>query len=212
MERGFGIGPAFSLRREIDRLFEDTLSGRRSGGGTGWTPAVDVRETERELTLDFELPGIDPGHVDVSVDAGILTVRGEKREERKEGEEGRYHVIERSYGTFTRSFQLPQGVDEEQISADFDKGILSVRIPKAALPQPRRIQIGGSERGGRAAAGVRGAGSGGQGQQQVGGGTGGGSQRGRPASTRKNEQGEQEGGRRRDPMAAGGRDSEEISG
>ena len=111
----------------------------------------------------MELPGIKPENVDISVENGVLTIRGEKRDERKEGEEGRYHLVERSYGSFTRSFVLPQGMNEEQISADFDHGLLRVRIPKAALPQPRRIQIGGQQQTG----GQQGR------REQVSGGTGG---------------------------------------
>ncbi len=77
----------------------------------------------------------------MTCDNGVLTVRGEKSETRKEGEEGRYHLVERSYGSFARSFQLPQGVDESKIEGSFDNGLLKVRIPKAALPQPKRINI-----------------------------------------------------------------------
>lgn len=136
---GLGIGPLFGLRREIDRLFESTVGGPT---GTRWSPAVDVREDDKGIDLDIELPGIRPQDVDISVENGILTVSGEKRSERNEEErEGRYHMVERTYGSFFRSFQLPQGVDESQISADFNNGVLTIRIPKAALPQPRRIQI-----------------------------------------------------------------------
>jgi len=143
----FGLNtiPFGTLRREIDRLFDDTASGRSSG--SSWIPAVNIREGTREVSLDLELPGIKPESVDISVDAGTLTVSGEKREQRREGEEdGRYHLVERSYGSFTRSFTLPPGVDEEQILANFDNGILTITIPKAALPQPRKIQIGGLQR------------------------------------------------------------------
>jgi HSP20 family protein len=133
--------PVFGLRREIDRLFEDTFS--RGDGMNSWSPAVDVAETEKELRLDLELPGIRPEDVEVTADNGVLTVRGQKNSDRKEGDdESRYHLVERSYGAFTRSFQLPQGLDESKIEADCEHGILSIRIPKAALPQPRKIQIG----------------------------------------------------------------------
>ena len=133
--------PVFGLRREIDRLFEDTF-GRGDGSGS-WTPAVDIRETEKELRLDVEIPGMRPDDIEITTDNGILTVRGEKRSERKEGEEdGRYHVVERSYGSFTRSFQLPQGIDDSKIDAECENGMLSIHIPKTALPQPRRIEIG----------------------------------------------------------------------
>ena len=143
-----GFAPLFGLRREIDRLFDDAWSGR---GSTPWIPAVDVRETENDIALDVELPGIKPDEVNVSIDQGVLTISGQKREERKEGEEGRFHTIERRYGSFSRSFTLPQGVSEEQIEAEFDNGVLTVRIPKAALPQPRKIQVAnrGPQTGGR---------------------------------------------------------------
>jgi HSP20 family protein len=147
-ERSFGQSPVFGLRREIDRLFDDAFVGR--GGGANWHPAVDIQETSKELRLDLELPGIREEDVEIEVENGVLSVRGQKSAERKEeDEEGRYHLVERTYGTFFRSFQLPQGVDDEQIHADFDKGVLRIRIPKAALPQPRRIQIGGSGERGR---------------------------------------------------------------
>jgi len=141
-ERSFGLSPMFGLRREIDRLFDDTFLGR--GTGASWNPAVDIHETSNELRLDVELPGIREEDIQIEVDNGMLSIRGEKSAEGKEGEEGRYHLVERSYGSFFRSFQLPQGVDEKQIRADFKNGVLEVSIPKAALPQPRRIQIAGA--------------------------------------------------------------------
>ena len=132
-------GPVFGLRREIDRLFEDTFGGdsRRAG----WVPAVDIREDATEIVLEVELPGITPTDVEVTAENGVLTIRGEKQGTSTEGTDGRYHVIERSYGSFTRSFQLPSGVDERRIDGEFRDGLLTVRIPKAALAQPRRIEI-----------------------------------------------------------------------
>jgi HSP20 family protein len=132
--------PIFGLRREIDRLFDDTFV----RDGFNWTPAVDIKENDSEIRLDLELPGLKPEDVELTAENGVLTVRGEKKSERKEGEENRYHVVERTYGSFLRTFQLPQGIDEEQIKAEFENGILSIHIPKAALPQPKRIQIGGA--------------------------------------------------------------------
>jgi HSP20 family protein len=129
--------PVFGLRREIDRLFEDAFT----RDGFSWTPAVDIKETEGELRVELELPGLKPEDVEITAENGILTIRGEKRSERKEDEQSRYHLVERTYGSFMRTFQLPQGIDEAQIAAEFDNGILSLRIPKTALPQPRRIQI-----------------------------------------------------------------------
>lgn len=131
--------PIFGLRREIDRLFDDTFM----RDGSNWSPAVDIRENDSEISMDLELPGIKPEDVEITADNGVLTVRGEKKSEKKEGEENRYHVVERSYGSFLRTFQLPQGIDEDQINAQFENGILSIHIPKAALPQPKKIQIAG---------------------------------------------------------------------
>ena len=133
--------PVFGLRRDIDRLFEEAFGG--NSNGSSWMPMVDIRETKSDLNIEFELPGLKPEEVEITADNGVLTVTGEKRSERKEGDESsRYHLIERSYGRFTRSFQLPKGVNENEINADFDHGVLRVRIPKSALPQPRKIEIG----------------------------------------------------------------------
>ena len=133
--------PVFGLRREIDRLFEDTFG--RGDGTVSWSPSVDIKETDKELRLEMEIPGINPDEVELTAENGVLTIRGEKRSEMKEGEDAsRYHVIERSFGGFVRSFQLPQGLDESKIEATHHNGVLSVHIPKAALPQPRKIQIG----------------------------------------------------------------------
>ena len=139
--------PIFGLRREIDRLFEDTF--QNSGDRAGWTPSVNIRETGNEFAFEVELAGLKPEQVEVTCDNGVLMIRGERVEERKEGEEGRYHLVERSYGAFSRSFQLPQGVDDERIEASFDNGLLRVRVPKAEIPQPRRIDIRGTSTGER---------------------------------------------------------------
>jgi HSP20 family protein len=137
--RTSSTAPVFGLRREIDRLFEDTFG--RGDTGTSWTPAVDVQENQNELRLDVELPGLNPDEVEITADNGVLTIRGDKQFERKEGDDSRYHVVERSYGSFLRSFQLPPGLDDSRIEASFNNGILSVHIPKSALPQPKKIQI-----------------------------------------------------------------------
>ena len=101
-----GLTPLFGLRREIDRLFDDAFSTSPGNGPPrgAFAPAVDLREEEHEFVVHVDLPGIRPEEVDVSVDNGLLTVRGERRHERKEGDEGRWHVVERSHGTFSRTF------------------------------------------------------------------------------------------------------------
>jgi HSP20 family protein len=132
--------PVFGLRREIDRLFEDAF-GNREGSRAGWSPTVDVREDQGELLFTVELPGIRPENVEVTFENGLMTIRGEKREERKEGDEVRYHIAERTYGSFVRSFQLPKTIDEDKIEARFEHGVLYVRVPKGALPQPKKIEV-----------------------------------------------------------------------
>jgi HSP20 family protein len=170
--------PVFGLRREIDRLFEDTF-GRDNA--SSWTPAVDVRENQNELRFDLELPGLNPDEFEITTDNGVLTVRGEKRTERKEEDDARYHVIERSYGTFMRSFQLPQGLDDSRIEASFDNGILSIHIPKSALPQPKKIQIKGASSGSGMGNQQQMSGTGGTQQKRMS--TGGSTQSGDPENT-----------------------------
>lgn len=125
--------PIFGLRREIDRLFEDTF--QNSGDHAGWVPTVNIRETANEFAFEVELAGLKPEEVEVTCHSGVLMIRGERMDERKEGDEARYHLVERSYGSFNRSFQLPQGVDDENIEANFENGLLRVRVPKAAIPR-----------------------------------------------------------------------------
>jgi HSP20 family protein len=137
--RGSLTGPVFGLRREIDRLFEDAFGGDSRRGG--WAPAVDVREDAKEIVLEVELPGIKPTDVEVTAENGVLTIRGEKHGTGTDGGEGRYHVLERSYGSFARSFHLPSAADEHRIDAEFVDGLLTVRIPKATHAPPRRIEI-----------------------------------------------------------------------
>lgn len=141
--------PIFGLRREIDRLFDDTFA----RDGNTFTPAVDIKENDSEIRLELELAGLKPEDVEIIAENGVLTVRGEKRSERKEGDESRYQVIERMYGTFMRTFQLPQGIDADQIKAGFDNGVLTLHIPKSALPQPKRIEIGAGQQKQQAAVG-----------------------------------------------------------
>jgi len=131
--------PVFGLRREMNRLFDDALS--RTTPNASLAPPVDVREDNHEIALSVELPGVKPEDVEVTSDNGMLTVRGHKTAERKEGDGTEYHLVERSYGSFTRSFRLPKGVDDSKITASFANGVLDVHVPKAALPQPKKIMV-----------------------------------------------------------------------
>jgi HSP20 family protein len=130
--------PNLGLRRDIFRLFEDAL-GRGQTGRNEWAPAVDIRETDQELTFVIEIAGSEPGDVDVTTENGVLTVHCERTEEWKD--EGRYHLVERGSGSFIRRFQLPDGVDTDKIEAEVENGLLQVRIPKSALPQPKKVNV-----------------------------------------------------------------------
>jgi HSP20 family protein len=133
----------------FDQLFNTVLgaNGSRNGNGASLmrAPDTDVIETEREIRVVTEMPGLKREHIEVDVENNVLTVRGEKREERNEGEPGRFHLAERRYGTFTRSFVLPRDVDPEQIQADFEDGVLTIAIPKSERARRRRIQVGGMQ-------------------------------------------------------------------
>lgn len=137
---------------EMNRLFDQMFGGhaRRTEGEqraqvAGWSPAIDVIQKDEDLVLRAEIPGAKPEDIDISVQNGILTISG-KIEEEKEEERGGYLVRERRSGSFRRSLQLPQEVDEDKIKANFENGVLEVRIPGAAAAQePKRIQIGGGD-------------------------------------------------------------------
>jgi HSP20 family protein len=127
------------MQDEMSRLFDDRLL--RSGGeSVGWTPACDIFEDEDSLQLRFELAGVDPKDVDVRFENGVLTVKGERKLEREDKREN-YHRVERSYGTFTRSFSLPGTVNAEGIKAESRNGVLTVTLPKRAEAKPRAIQV-----------------------------------------------------------------------
>jgi len=132
----------FNIRNEFDRL----LGRSETQVGGAWCPVVDVRESEDALTMQAELPGVTLDDVDVSVENGVLTISGEKKQEVREGHEGSdYHLVERRYGRFERRFALPRSVDAEKVSADFENGILTIMLPKAEKAKPRRIQVQGGK-------------------------------------------------------------------
>lgn len=108
----------------------------------GWAPVVDVNESASDVAVAVELPGIDPSAVEITYENGVLTVKGEKTSNRKEGDtETRYHLIERTFGSFARSFRMPKGLDESNIDAQYANGVLTIRVAKAAVPAPRKIEI-----------------------------------------------------------------------
>ena len=117
----------------------DRLAGR-AFARNAWVPALDVRETEDRFEVTLDLPGMDPEAVGVTFEDGSLTITG-KRDLANEEKGETWHRIERSYGTFARSIRLPQTADPERIEATFDKGVLSVAVPKVEQAKPRTIEV-----------------------------------------------------------------------
>jgi HSP20 family protein len=132
----------FRLQDQLFKTFGETYGGSREETGlTGsWTPAVDVFEDGEAITLKIELPEVDAKDVDIQVEANQLTIRGERKLENAENRDG-YHRIERTYGSFSRSFTLPTTVDTEHISAESRDGVLRVVLPKRAETKPRQIKV-----------------------------------------------------------------------
>jgi HSP20 family protein len=126
------------IQDEVNRLFDDRAY--LTGESVGWTPSCDIYEDAEGVTLRFELAGVEPKDVDVRFENGVLTVRGERKLESDE-KRANYHRIERSYGTFTRSFSLPGTLDPERIKAETKNGVLSITLPKKAEAKPRAIQV-----------------------------------------------------------------------
>jgi HSP20 family protein len=139
------VNPFGFLQREIDRLFENFTGGSEAAGQAQVTlvPSMDVIETETEILIAAEMPGLQRDDVQITIADDVLTIRGEKRPERKEegDKDKRYQVSERSYGVFLRSLQLPAGVDPSSVEATMSNGVLRIRIPKPAHSQPKKIEV-----------------------------------------------------------------------
>ena len=112
-----------------------------NGQSSNWLPAVDVWETEKELVLSFDLPGIPEENIAVELDDNVLTVSGERSRASEQATE-RYYRFERRFGSFSRGVTLPPGVQEDAIVANYENGVLEIRVPKPEEPKPKRIQIG----------------------------------------------------------------------
>lgn len=135
-----------SLRRDVDRLFDEAWTGTPgTWRARGWLPPVDINETESEIEVQVEVPGMRGDDIDVTVENGILTIAGEKRFEHKEGSEEKGNLmVERQYGRFTRSFTLPTQVDAENVTAECADGILTITLPKRSEARPKRISVNSS--------------------------------------------------------------------
>jgi HSP20 family protein len=169
---GGGIDPLFSLHRDMNRLFDEVMGsgvpyvGAQGGQGQIINAHMNVSETETEFRLEVELPGVRDEDIDVSLNDNVLTIRGEKRFERRDEKEN-FHFVERSYGTFQRSVQLPFPVNPEQVRASSDNGVLTVTLPKTAQQErSRRIQVQRGTSGSSGGQTIEGTTSGGRGSPQ----------------------------------------------
>jgi HSP20 family protein len=138
--------PLLQLHREMNRLFDDTLRGFGGGeggqGGGTLMPSLDVHDIDDGIEVTAELPGVAKDDIDLSLDGDMLTISGEKKNERRDE---RAHVVERSYGSFRRSVQLPFAPDPGKVQADCENGVLRIRLPRGAEQErSKKIPIGGT--------------------------------------------------------------------
>jgi HSP20 family protein len=134
-----------TLQEEVNRLFSTNLTGGFGEEGIGrgaWNPSVDIYENKDQIVLEAELPGMTREDFDLAIENNVITLRGERRFEKKD-ETDNYHRVERSYGSFTRSFTLPQTVSGEGATAEYRNGVLRVTLPKREETKARRIEISG---------------------------------------------------------------------
>jgi HSP20 family protein len=136
----FGLLEPFRREMEevMERFFGDEAANRLPT--RTWAPRVDVEETDKEILVKADLPGVDPKAVEISVENGVLTVRGEKKEEREERKKN-YHRVERFAGSFYRAIPLPPGADPEKVTASSSNGVVTVTIPKKPDAQPKKITV-----------------------------------------------------------------------
>jgi len=130
-----------NLQEQVNRLFEGTFPRRADQSAlTSWAPAVDIYETENELVVKADLPDVNEKDIDVRVENNTLTVRGERKFDEKT-EKDNYLRVERTYGSFSRSFSLPNTVNNEAIKADYKNGVLTVTLPKRAESKPKQVKV-----------------------------------------------------------------------
>ena len=138
-----------SLQEEVNRLFSTNLTrgfGEEGIGRGGWNPSVDIYENKDQIILEAELPGMNRDDFELTVENNVITLRGERNFEKKDDTDN-YHRVERSYGSFTRSFTLPQTVSAEGATAEYTNGVLRVTLPKREETKARRIEVKGEKTG-----------------------------------------------------------------
>jgi HSP20 family protein len=140
-QRGDVFSELTRMQQEMNRFFDEFFGERRTELIEGnWLPAVDVSETDSEMVVRAEFPGMTQDDIELNLQDNVLTLKGEKKQEKKEEKEN-YHRIERCYGSFTRSFTLPAGVKYDDVKATFKDGVLEIVLPKSEEAKPKKISI-----------------------------------------------------------------------
>ena len=132
-----------TLREKMNRLFEDAVTARgeeKDMISSTWTPSIDIYETENDLVLTAEVPGVEEDDIEIKIEDNTLSLSGDRKFE-KETKEENYHRIERSYGSFFRSFTIPRNVDQEKIKAEHDNGVLKISMPKKPESKPKKVKV-----------------------------------------------------------------------
>lgn len=132
-----------TLREKMNRLFEDTFAARgeeKDLMASTWTPSVDIYETENDVVLTAEIPGIEDKDIEIKIEDSTLSIKGERKLE-KETKEENYHRIERAYGIFYRSFTIPHNVDQDKIQAEHESGVLKITMPRKPELKPQKVKI-----------------------------------------------------------------------
>jgi len=132
----------FGIQREMNRMFDSFFRGSRDEDYSlsTWIPAVDIAEHDNEYVVKLELPGVNKEDVKITLESNILTIQGDKKQE-KETKKENYHRVERSYGAFQRSFTLPTTVKSDKIDAVYKEGVLTISLPKAEEAKPKQIEV-----------------------------------------------------------------------
>jgi len=136
------LGEIDTFKREMDRMFDDLFqpSSELSESSLSWYPSVDVKETKDEFVISAEVPGMSKDDIKINISDNTLTIKGEKKEEKKE-ENHNYHRVERRFGSFQRSFTLPTHIEDKKVKASYKDGVLTISMPKKEEAKPKEIPI-----------------------------------------------------------------------
>jgi len=133
--------PELDFDQFTGRFFQDAVN-RLASDNRPWSPSVDILETENEIVLSADVPGVKSEDIDVRVENGTLTLKGERKFEKQDGDKGKgYHLVERGYGSFARVFTLPDTLDSENVRADYKDGVLKVTLPKREIAKPKTVRV-----------------------------------------------------------------------